>query len=119
MPTNLKVWMITNDKLGILGSTSSPNQSGTWGGPKGCSVRKNGKTISSTHDGLTDCPLHLGEMPVKFRFKDDDGEVYYEGVMSKALADSPDILMPLDDFAEPNAGCTSMDVWEKGAWKPV
>ena len=56
----------------------------------------------------------------KFRMKDDDGEVYYEGVYVPA-GDS-DEFEPLDAFGRPNAGATSIEYWESGAgggWKAL
>ena len=46
----------------------------------------------------------------RFRLLDDDGEIYYEGFLIG------DEFAPLDDFGEPNAGCTSIQVQENGAW---
>ena len=46
----------------------------------------------------------------RFRMLDDDGEIYYEGFLVG------DEFTPLDDFGEPNAGCTSIQVQENGAW---
>lgn len=41
-----------------------------------------------------------------FRMYDDDGELYYEGLCSDA--DSEEAFEPLDDFGEPDAGCTEI-----------
>jgi hypothetical protein len=48
--------------------------------------------------------------PVYFRCKDDDGEVYYYGKMQRVDFD------PLDDFAAPNAGCTTIEYLHDGEW---
>jgi len=54
----------------------------------------------------------------RFRMDDDDGEVYYYGV----IAGDYDGFEPLDDFGTGNAGCTSIWYWEvadgaeKGEW---
>lgn len=48
------------------------------------------------------------KLPVKFRMLDDDGEVYYKGVMSEAEFD------PLLNFGMPNAGCTELQYKEPG-----
>ena len=56
----------------------------------------------------------------KFRMKDDDGELYYEGVYVETK--SSDELEPLDCFGEPNAGCTTLEMWkagEGGGWEIV
>lgn len=67
--------------------------------------------------------LHLTAEEVKkhpkrkrFRMLDDDQEIYYEGF----LVDLTDehILAPLDDFGTPNAGATTLQIWDKG-WKSV
>ena len=53
---------------------------------------------------------------VRFRMKDDDGEVYYIG----RLFGEFDGFEPLDDFGTPNAGCTSIEMREAdGHWTPV
>ena len=53
-----------------------------------------------------------------FRMRDDDGELYYEG---KLVGDPTlyDGFGPLDDFGKPNAGCTSIEYREHGAWKAL
>ena len=44
---------------------------------------------------------------------DDDRTVYYEGFLIG------DEFAPLDDFGEPNAGCTRIQVLENSAWMTV
>jgi len=51
---------------------------------------------------------------VKFRMKDDDGEVYYHGLCDDS--ETEDAFEPLDDFGMPNAGCTSIEYFENGKW---
>jgi len=48
----------------------------------------------------------------KFRMLDDDGEVYYDGLCDSC--DDENALGPLDDFGEPNAGCTTIQYFVKG-----
>jgi len=48
-----------------------------------------------------------------FRMYDADGILYYEGFLIG------DECAPLDDFGEPNAGCTRIDVNEEGRWVNV
>lgn len=48
----------------------------------------------------------------RFRLFDDDGTLYYEGFLV-----GDDEFAPLDDFGEPNAGCTGEQVLEDGEWK--
>jgi len=122
MPDNAKrkIWKIAADCLCVGTVGTVPNQAGTWGEDgKGCSVYKEHKPQSQTHDGQTVCPLTDEQMPVQFRIKDDDGELYYEGIMTKACSvDAP--FAPLDDFAQPNAGATSIELLgDNGRWEPV
>ena len=49
----------------------------------------------------------------EFRLFDDDGELYYSG---RILGDDWDGFEPLDDFGEPNAGCTEVRFFENGRW---
>ena len=68
--------------------------------------------------GPHDTPLtakQIAEHPhaKPFRMLDDDGTLYYEGFL---LGDE---CAPLDDFGEPNAGCTRIQIQENGAWTDV
>jgi hypothetical protein len=47
----------------------------------------------------------------KFRMFDDDGELYYEGILVGG-----DGFEPLDDFGSPNAGATAIKYKENGVW---
>ena len=49
-----------------------------------------------------------------FRLYDDDGGLYYEGVLV-----GNDWLAPLDDYGTPNAGCTYVKVLFQGTWVTV
>ena len=49
-----------------------------------------------------------------FRMCDDDNTLCYEGFL---IGD--DDFAPLDDFGEPNAGCTEIQMLENGAWVTV
>jgi len=51
---------------------------------------------------------------VRFRLFDDDGELYYEGSLV-----GDDLFAPLDDFGTPNAGCTSIEVFDGHRWAAV
>lgn len=49
----------------------------------------------------------------KFRMKDHDGEVHYEGRIIAEYAE----FQPLDDFGTPNAGCTYIEYIDSaGEW---
>ncbi len=49
----------------------------------------------------------------EFRLLDDDGNVYYRGFVVG------DEFGPLNDFGMPNAGCTSVEILDRGIWTPV
>ncbi len=57
----------------------------------------------------------------KFRIKDDDGEMYYEGVMVITPDDGDEAeFRPLDDFGAPNAGATIIEYQRPdGTWEMV
>jgi hypothetical protein len=62
---------------------------------------------------------------IAFQLKDDDGELNYEGRIFDAAGLVPysdNAFAPLDDFGQPNAGCT--EIWYKanngeGAWEQL
>ena len=58
--------------------------------------------------GLSAEEIAAHQDATRFRLKDDDGAVYYEGVLVGG-----DGFEPLDDFGTPNAGCTSIELWER------
>lgn len=58
----------------------------------------------------------LPKQTLKFRIKDDDGEVYFEGVMRQT--DTEDLFYPLDRLGS-GYGCTSIEILEKGRWEAV
>lgn len=77
-----------------------------------------GKAIGTTGPGSIGPdllnPLEKG-VGLKFRMKDDDGEIYYEGrFIESPGADAS--FAPLDDFGGPNAGCTSIEYKEGRIW---
>lgn len=55
----------------------------------------------------------------EFRMLDDDDNVYYQGYYV-GYADE-NMFAPLDDYGEPNAGCTSIEYWNKEtlAWEQL
>lgn len=57
----------------------------------------------------------------KFRMKDGDGEVYYEGVMVITGDDGDEAeFRPLDDFGTPNAGATDIEYQRAdGTWEVI
>lgn len=63
-------------------------------------------------------PIMFMEMDrVQWRVKDDDGEIYYEGRMSKKRLESEaDLAFGPLDFAMADAGATTMEYLENGEW---
>ncbi len=57
----------------------------------------------------------------KFRMKDDDGELYYEGIMVVTADDGDEAeFRPLDDFGKPNAGATDIEYQRAdGTWELI
>lgn len=55
----------------------------------------------------------------RFRMKDDDGEMYYEGFMVVLPEDGDEAeFRPLSDFGTPNAGATSIEYQRgDGTWE--
>lgn len=51
----------------------------------------------------------------KFRMKDDDGAMVYEGVFMGDV-NGHSAFAPLDDFGEPNYGCTCIEYLSGGKW---
>ena len=51
---------------------------------------------------------------VRFRMRDDDGELCYEGALV-----GDDLFAPLDDFGMPNAGCTSIEIFDGRGWTSI
>ena len=75
-------------------------------------------TVAVEVIGPSGCKLSAEEIQKhpgasRFRLLDDDGNVYYEGVIS-----GPDVtgFEPLDDYGGPNAGCTEVQFHEDGKW---
>lgn len=57
----------------------------------------------------------------KFRIRDDDGELYYEGIMVITPEEGDEAeFRPLDDFGKPNAGATEIEYErEDGTWETI
>ena len=83
-------WYITKDKI------DDGNDVGQWNG---------------SEDTFAKCKANCKHA---FRMLDDDGEVYYHGRSS--IKDS---FQPLDDFGEPNAGCTMIQYYENKRWVTI
>jgi hypothetical protein len=94
----MTVWTITADFF-AKGDPAEKSAVGVCG-PRGCTLTA--KAIRTHPDG------------VKVRILDDDGEVNYHAVVV-----GHDLLAPLDDFAAPNLGSTTVEVREDGKWASV
>ena len=86
-------WKITRADV-ILGLEDEVGKIGPW----------NAATTLTAVD-----PWHEGG----FRMKDDDGKLYYEGVIFGEYTG----FEPLDDFGMPNAGCTIIEYNVNGKWE--
>ncbi len=65
--------------------------------------------------GPRDCPFTAEELikeGIRFRLLDDDKEVYYSGRM---ITDGSEegAFAPLYNYGLPNAGCVTIQIWEK------
>lgn len=98
----MNAWTITKDYLAdpLARPCTNSNAVGIVGGTRGAML---------TAQQIIDHPDAK-----RFRMLDDDGETYYEGFLV-----GDDEFAPLDNFGEPNAGCTSIQVQENGAWVEV
>jgi hypothetical protein len=69
-------------------------------------------------------PYHPGEIrkgeAVPFRLYDDDGELYFEGLIAKSWIEGPGEFAfdPLD-WAMPQYGCTEMRHKKNGKWETL
>ena len=96
----MNAWTITRDHL------ADPDaRQGTNGNAVGI-IGPRGTTLTAKQ-----IAEHPDAKP--FRMTDDDGNLYYEGFLIG------DEFAPLDDFGEPNAGCTGIQVKENGLWREV
>lgn len=67
--------------------------------------------------GVTRTPMEIAADPAghRFRLRDDDGEVYAEGVFV-GNPKSEDGFAPLDDYGVPALGATEIQYFEHGGW---
>ena len=93
-------WTITVDHLALKeleGERSPPGTNGNavgMVGPRGAKM---------THQEICQHPKRQ-----RFQMYDDDKVLYYTGFLVGS-----DLFAPLDDFGEPNAGCTSIRVQDE------
>ena len=101
-------WVITKD---LIGDASAPQPSNLYAvgmvGPRGAKLTA--EEIASHPQGR------------RFRIRDDDGELYYEGIMVVAPEDGEDAgFRPLWDFGMPNAGATAIEYQRPdGKWEAL
>ena len=76
-----------------------------------------GKNVGRGSAGLPEKPQcgKSHQLKYRFRLKDDDGEVYYEGYSS--TNNDEEAFAPLDDFAEWYAGCTIIEYYVDKKWE--
>ena len=87
------VWTITKDHLFEPGDKCLGRDEAGVTGPRGAAG-----------------PISEGSA---FRMFDDDGSLYYEGVIAGDFTG----FEPLDDFGTPNAGCTAIKYLRNGEWE--
>lgn len=96
-------WIITKDLIPMEGVRSRIG----WGN------YASDKT-TETAVSLAQSPMTALALPYEFRLKDDDGEIYYEGRSDDNS--SQDAFAPLD-WAEADAGCTSIEYRNRNKWE--
>lgn len=94
-------WTITKD---LLAEPDDPP--GTNGNAAGL--------VGPRNAPLTAAQIANDPKAIAFRLYDDDSTLCYEGFL---LGD--DEFAPLDDFGEPNAGCTSAAILTPTGWRPL
>lgn len=52
----------------------------------------------------------------RWRCRDDDGELYYEG---RFIGPESQMFGPLEDFATPDAGATTIEYLDGGEWRAL
>lgn len=55
----------------------------------------------------------------RFQMLDDDGNIYYTGLFIDTEDNEEGELQPLDCFGMPDAGCTSIEYWNKAKRKYI
>jgi hypothetical protein len=75
-------------------------------------INKKGSDVSICSVGFD--PALRSLMTARFRCRDDDKKVYFEGVATPATE-----FEPLEAFCKPDSGCTEIQWFEDGAWKTL
>lgn len=96
----MNAWVITKDLIAEPGAKPGTNRNAV-----GMTGPRSNKLTAEM----------IGHNPSRkpFRLLDDDGTLYYEGFLIG------DETAPLDDFGEPNAGCTRIQLLENGIWTDI
>ncbi len=74
-----------------------------------------GKKVGTSSRNFNEASAAL--LKYRFRLLDGDGEVYYEGASDDC--DSQRAFAPLDDFGKGYAGCTEVQYFQNGCWRPL
>ena len=90
-------WTVTRDHINT-GEDALPNPATGWGGAR------------VGWEGPRNCDSSLTTNPASWAAYDDDGELYYEGM----LYGDYDGFEPLNDFAMPDAGAVRIKI--NGEW---
>ncbi len=107
MPVPLtRCWLITKDLL------AEPHKDTPLAGEPGTNLNAVGVYGPRGAPDVTKPELRA-QLPFFFRMKDDDGEVYYEGLSGGMT------FNPLDDFGMPNAGCTTIEYLTGRKWEAL
>lgn len=54
-----------------------------------------------------------------FRMYDDDGELYFEGILLGNDESEEEGFAPLDDYGTPDSGCTEIRYYTNGKWETL
>jgi|GEM_PF-556163 len=105
------VWVITKDHIASPDAKPGTNSNAVGViGP------------STAPEDITAKAIREHQDRQRFRLRDDDGETYYEGFFVDLTQPGDEDegregvsgFEPLDDFGEPNAGCTHIQYFRKG-----
>ena len=106
---NNYAWIITRDFLYEEGPSIYMKSNVGTHGPRNTRV-----------DYPSATPGAMSKDDVMFRLYDDDDRLYYEGIF-RGNWKSEDGFGPLDDFGEPDSGCTRIDYFdpETESWETL
>jgi hypothetical protein len=97
------MWIITRDLL----FEDTPNTGNT-------------KSRAGVHSADYDEARFARADTLEIRLLDDDGEVYYEGrITRRRLEGAEDRAFEVLDWAMADAGCTELQFYDKGRWETL